>query len=144
MKPDFDYSSVPGNIVYCLNNQCPRAGECLRHQVSQHILAKGRTITIVTPGHIETADKGCPFFISDKKVRFGRGMTHMLDKLPHNDAVAIKQQMLRYFGRTLYYRLWRKERLFSLEQQDYIRQLFRNKGITEEPMYDEYVEQYNW
>ena len=61
-----------------------------------------------------------------------------------NDAIAIKRQMLTYFGRTHFYRLWRKERLFSPEQQEYVRQLFLERGLQEAPVFDEYVEQYEW
>ena len=71
-------------------------------------------------------------------------MTHLLAYIPHNDAIAIIRQMLTYFGRTHFYRLWRKERLFSPEQQEYVRQLFLERGLQEAPVFDEYVEQYEW
>ena len=71
-------------------------------------------------------------------------MTNLLAYIPHNDAIAIKQEMLTYFGRTHFYRLWRKERLFTPEQQEYIRQLFLERGLQEAPVFDEYVEQYEW
>ena len=39
---------------------------------------------------------------------------------------------------------YRKERLLKPKEQEYIRQLFLKRGIKEEPVYDEYVEQYEW
>ena len=52
--------------------------------------------------------------------------------------------MLEYFGRNSYYRFLRKERLISPSEQKYIRQLFRKRGIEDEPVYDEYLERYEW
>ena len=52
--------------------------------------------------------------------------------------------MLEHFGRNAYYRFRRKEQLITPSEQKYIRQLFRKKGITDEPIYDEYVERYEW
>ncbi|WP_369892806.1 DUF6078 family protein [Bacteroides sp. AN502(2024)] len=39
---------------------------------------------------------------------------------------------------------YRKERYLSLEQQEYIRRIFRQKGIAEEPPFDSYTEKYMW
>ena len=58
--------------------------------------------------------------------------------------ILLLQQMLEHFGRNAYYRFRRKEQLITPSEQKYIRQLFRKKGITDEPIYDEYVERYEW
>jgi hypothetical protein len=34
--------------------------------------------------------------------------------------------------------------LITPEQQDFIRKVFLEEGIEEEPVFDEYVEQYDW
>ena len=60
------------------------------------------------------------------------------------NSCSIHQQMLEYFGRNSYYRFLRKERLISPSEQKYIRQLFRKRGIEDEPVYDEYLERYEW
>ena len=44
----------------------------------------------------------------------------------------------------MYYRFYRKEKYLSPEQQEYIRRIFRQKGITEEPAFDSYTEEYKW
>ncbi len=59
-------------------------------------------------------------------------------------AVSIKREMIAELQRATYYRCWRKERLIKPEEQERIRQLFLKWGINEEPVYDEYVEQYEW
>lgn len=46
--------------------------------------------------------------------------------------------MISHFGRGMYYRFYRKERFFDPEQQEYVRRLFRQKGIKEEPVFESY------
>ena len=77
-------------------------------------------------------------------MQYTSGITHLLDSIPYSDAIVIKQQMLEYFGRNSYYRFLRKERLISPSEQKHIRQLFRKRGIEDEPVYDEYLERYEW
>lgn len=144
MDKDFNYDLLPHGFAHCLNNSCKRAGECLRCRAAQHIPAERKTVTIVNPTQTNQEGEDCSFFKSDQLQQFARGMTNLLAYIPHNDAVAIKQEMLTYFGRTHFYRLWRKERLFTPEQQEYVRQLFLQRGLQEAPVFDEYVEQYEW
>jgi len=141
---DFDYDLLPYKFAHCMNSRCKRADECLRYKAMQHIPAERKTVTIVTPAYTNPANGDCSFFKADQLQQFARGMTNLLAYIPHNDAVVIKQQMLTYFGRTHFYRLWRKERLFTPEQQEYVRQLFIQRGIQDTPVFDEYVEQYEW
>ncbi|MEY8686737.1 DUF6078 family protein [Bacteroides sp. AN502(2024)] len=53
-----------------------------------------------------------------------------------------KNQMLGYFERGMYYRFYRKEKYLSSGQQEYIRRIFRQNGITEEHAFDSYTEEY--
>ena len=72
------------------------------------------------------------------------GITHLLDHVPYSDAVSIKRQMLAHFKQATYYRCRRKERMLDPSEQEYIRKLFVSKGIKELPVYDEYIEKYDW
>ena len=56
----------------------------------------------------------------------------------------MKAQIINHFGRNEYYRIYRKEHGLSPESQNYIRQVFRSKGFTEEPAFDSYTEEYQW
>lgn len=142
MKPDFDYQSLSRHFIHCLNGQCKRADECLRHLVALRVPPDRELFTIVSPAYAAIADKDCRYFKADCLKLFARGMTHLLDSIPHKDAVVIKRQMLDYFGRTHFYRLWRKEVLFDESQQEYVRQLFKQRGLSAVPTFDEYVEMY--
>lgn len=144
MNPKFDYNSIPFSFTHCLNAQCKRASQCLRHQTALRIPPECWSISVVNPSSTTSTGKDCLYFKMDSPLQFALGITHLLDQIPHNDAVAIKQQLVRYFGRNLYYRFYRKEHLLSPKQQKYIQQLFLQRGITQVPVFDEYVEQYEW
>ena len=87
--------------------------------------------------------KDCNYFIDEQPLQYARGMTHLLDRVPLSDAKIIDKQIRAYFGRNNYYRSMSKVRLIKPQEQEYIRQLFRRKGITDEPEFDEYVEYYD-
>ena len=67
--------------------------------------------------------------MADKKKRFALGITHLLDNVPHKEALGIKRELMAELNRTTYYRCYRKERLLKPKEQEYIRQLFLNRGI---------------
>ena len=143
MKSGFDYNTFPYSFIHCLNEQCLRCKDCLRRQMGLHIPAERGSVTVVNPSGIAPTGENCRYFLSDQPQQYARGISHLLDRLPHNDAVSIKQQMVGYFGKTTYYRCYRKERLIKPCEQEYIRKIFRNRGLTEAPVFDEYVEYYN-
>ena len=101
MKPEFNYQLIPYGFAHCLNRECKRANECLRSRAVLHLPSDRDTFTIVNPARTTTNGEDCHFFKEDKLKQFARGMTHLLDHIPHNDAVIIKRQMLNHFGKTL-------------------------------------------
>jgi hypothetical protein len=141
MNEDFDYSIVPGNFVFCLNSRCPRADECMSHLLAAHAIETQETLTVVNPtAKAET----CRYFYPHEKVNFGLGITHLFDKMPYATAVAIKERIIYQFNKPTFYRWKRKERLVSPEEQDAIRRIFHEEGITDEPVYDQLVKRYVW
>ena len=119
--------TVPFNYARCYNEQCPKACNCLR-----------RVAALLT-----TADTSY-IFQNAEKIHVAGGISHLLDNVPYKDGTNLKQQLIGHFGKTLYYRFYREERFLSPADQNYIRQLFRRKGITEEPVFDSYTDEYNW
>ena len=143
MTDNFNYKEVPGNYAHCLNEQCPRASECLRFQAAQYANAKTSSFLVINPKYI-ASQKECSLFHPDQLVRHAVGITRLFDNLPYSKARQIKRQLQGYFERNLYYRIYRKERYISPEGQDFIRELFRKEGILEEPVFDEYIDTYAW
>ena len=77
-----------------------RSADCLRHQVALHIPSERDTINIVNPVYAAAnGGENCSFFKVDQLLRYASGIMHLLDKIPHSDAIVIKQQMLEQIGR---------------------------------------------
>ena len=128
MEETLDYNSMPRDFAHCLNAGCERAGECLRHRMALLMPAERGTVTIVNPRAVDPSGRDCAYFKPGQAVTYALGITRLLDDL------------IRHFGRTLYYRFRRKERAISSEDQKCIRQIFLRNGVREEPVFDSFVE----
>ena len=143
MTNNFNYKEVSGNYAHCVNVECPRATECLRFQAAQHADAKAISFIIINPKHI-ASQKECSYFRLDQLIRHAVGITRLFDNLPYSKARRIKKQLQGHFGHNYYYRIYRHERYLSPKEQDFIRELFLKEGIQEEPVFDEYIDTYDW
>lgn len=137
-------SAPPYSFARCLNAQCSKAESCLRRLAALQDTTQHPYITIVNPACVPADDNACPHFQTAEKFRAAWGVKRLLDKVPYADAVSIRKQLIGHFGKTKYYRFHREEYYLTPTDQAFIRQLFRNKGITEEPPFDRYTEEYKW
>lgn len=83
-------------------------------------------------------------FHADTPVQYAVGMDHLLDQIPYLEAKRIKQRLLMTYGKNKFYQFKRKERTFSPEDQQYIRQVFRAYGVEDEPVFDAWQSGYRW
>lgn len=144
MTEEFNYEAVPYGYTHCFNTHCPKGENCLHQLVAVHSTNQYPTLSVVNPKCIPEDGTDCPFYQSIQKIRVAWGIKNLLNDVPHKDAISIKDHLIRHFGRALYYRIYRKERFLDPEQQDYIRRLFLQKGVTQEPAYEYYTEEYKW
>ncbi|WP_071144854.1 DUF6078 family protein [Bacteroides ihuae] len=144
MNNNFDYNSVPYGYAHCFNHQCPKADSCMRHFAALHATFDVPYISIVNPACIPADTSACSYFHLFKRIRVAWGISHLLDNVLYKDAYVLKKQMLAHFGKNLYYRFYRKERHINPSEQAFIHQLLLQKGITEEPRFDSYTEEYDW
>ena len=143
MNENFDYQAVPKNYTHCLNAQCPQSAHCLRFEVARHAGQATASFLVVNPAHVANAGE-CRFFRPVHFVRFAKGITRLLNNLPHTQHVKIKRILLNHFNKNVFYLILNKQRLIRPEEQEFIRQLFVQEEIAEEPVFDEYIEQYDW
>lgn len=143
MLEKFDYTLVPSRFLHCFHAGCPQSGECLRYQVGTFLPKDLRSILVVSPGY-EPVEEGCKFFKTCQPIVYAEGMSRLLDDLPYHKAIDIKYRMLAHFGKTYFYRLKRKERLFTPKDLLFVSSLFQNAGIQEKPKFATYIEKYDW
>ena len=104
MSPDFNYSEVPATFLHCLNKQCKHSAKCIRYLVTAYVPDNYPVISTVNPNYFSSHKESCPYFMADKKKRFALGITHLLDNVPHKEALGIKRELMAELNRTTYYR----------------------------------------
>lgn len=102
-------------------------------------------VMILNPSQYErSGGEDCRYFFSIVPERHAKGFLHMLDDLPRLKGDEVKRQMVRYFGRTVYYRCLHGERLVKPSEQADIQKIFLRNGLREKPVYDAFVERYDF
>lgn len=145
MKDDFDYQLVPSNYTHCFNQACPLCNNCLRHLAGLHAPKTHPFVVTVNPAAYPPEDTThCPYFKSSAKIRFAWGLSTTFDKIPYKTVLSLKRKIRNLYSRATYYRILKKERSLSPAEQSEITNIFKQNGITSEPVYDSYTEEYDW
>ena len=143
MIENFNYAMVPAGFEHCFNGDCKNADHCLRYQIVRFIPDTRWSISVVNPA-CTNPDVECRAFMADTPVQYAVGMDHLLDRIPHQEAMCIKQRLLTTYGKNKFYQFKRKERIFTPEDRSYIRQVFLSNGVKEEPAFDSWQAGYRW
>lgn len=144
MNDEFDYSKVPHGFVHCLQSQCPQAAACLRRLAAANAPRTLPAVQAVNPLSLPGDLAKCPYCLPVRKVRIAWGIKGILNRLPFEDARAIRRILIEHFTKTRFYRMQRKESCLLPDEQEYVRRLFLRYGVTEEPAYEYYTEEYDW
>lgn len=144
MKHFSEKPLAPASYPRCFPNQCPKADTCLHRLAALHDTPEYTSIRIINPLCIPKDDSQCPYYQSTQKIHVAWGIRHLLDEVPYRSLQSLKSQLIAHFGRGKYYRFYREECYLSPEDQNYIRNAFRQHNITGEPIFDSYSDEYNW
>ena len=144
MKHSSEKPLAPANYSRCFNTQCTKADNCLHRLAALHDTPEYSSIRIINPLCIPTDSSQCTYFQSAQKIRVAWGINHLLDEVPYKTLQPLKSQLIAHFGRGKYYRFYREECYLSPEDQNYVRQTFRQYGIPGEPAFNSYSEEYRW
>ncbi len=144
MENTFDYHSVPSGYSHCFENRCIKKEHCLRYVAGSHAAEQPGGLKIVNPHHIPKDTSECTYFRSLEKIRVAWGVSYIFDNIPYKLATQLRKKIIEHFGRTAYYRFYRHENGIMPEDQLYIRQMFKEYGITQEPEFDFYKDQYKY
>ena len=142
MEKAFNYQDLPYDFAHCLNSGCVRADQCLRRKMALLLPNERETVMIVNHQRFSPTGEDCSFFKKDEKRVFAKGFSTMLNLLPQEKAIQIRKLLTAHFGKSLYYRFYRKECLISPEQQAFFKQAFLSQNIQEPPVFDEQIERY--
>ena len=140
MDKDFDFKQVPYGWAMCYVEACPRKDECLRYQV--YLSLPGRMVNkCVMPGALR--QPSCPHFRPIRKMRVAIGFQHIFNKVLARDITAMRSEIASFLGsHTTFYRYRNGEYKLNPRQQEWIKNLFRRYGYTDEVEFDKYQDVY--
>lgn len=98
MKEESDSPPVPYNFSRCFNDQCPQALKCLRYIAAQNETADYLYISIVNPARYPADGNQCECFKTAVKVHVAWGLKQLLNRIPYEDAVSIRIQMVGHYS----------------------------------------------
>ncbi len=123
------FESLDSDFMVCFpRTDCPQRARCLRASAYESIVARKCARVIITNPATEIIPS-CPNFLDQKPVFYAHGITHLYSQLPYDVARGIKRELLSYFGKNSYYRIHRKERYITVQEQNYIRHCFIAAGL---------------
>ncbi len=135
MIQEKDLQAMPPGFVFCYGVGCAKAAECLRCEALASVECERRLLTVVSPKYAQRAGK-CEEYLTNSPVQLAYGMSRLYDEMLHKTAVEVKEQLLRLFGKTEYYRKWRQEHPFTPSDQKEVCRILQQNGIDTAPVYD--------
>lgn len=141
MDKDFNFKQVPRSWALCYLSECPRHAECLRYQACL-AAPDGRVYhKCILPSVLRQG--ACQYFRPVEKVRAAVGFRNIFGKVLAKDITNMRKELAAYLGsRATFFRYQRGDLLLESAQQEWIQQMFRRYGYTDEVTFDSYREIY--
>ena len=130
--------------VVCHSERCPLHEHCLRAILSHYAPEDCLVTNSINLNNPQMQTEQCPMYRSDEIRRMPVGLTWLCHDMPHWQERVIKGNLIRQFTRSGYYRLRNGSRPITPDVEQYIRQLLKAHGITQEPHFDGYIEDSVW
>ena len=143
MEKTFDFRQVPDGWTLCFLADCPRREECMRYQVAQLAPEKMTKGSCVMP--VVLKRDSCPHFMPVHIVRAAAGFTQIFKDVKERHHAEMRQKIANHLGGGgTYYRYRNGSKLLMPEQQQWIRNLFKQYGYQEEIDFDDYRNVYRF
>ena len=136
------FKEITDSYTVCFAENCTKRECCMRYIAYRRLPDDTKRHSCVLPKVWD--EPQCSEFVEFKIEHKAWGLKRMFDRVVQADAVRMKSQVMKYLGgHTAYYRYYRGEKLLSEEQQEWIANLFRQKGYSADNLFEHYVDRYN-
>ena len=141
MDKDFDFSQVPHNWLLCYVPQCPRKDSCLRYQACLRAPAASYFHQCILPSVLQQPQ--CPQYRPVRKLQVAIGFRHIFKDVKASDISRMRSELADFLGsKATYFRYQRGERSLNPRQQQWIRNMFRRHGYSDDITFDDIKETY--
>lgn len=128
--------------VVCQSQDCPIREHCLRNILKDYVPSDYPVVTNVNLRNPKMQTADCPQYCPDEPVRMPVGLKRMYYNMPHHLERAIKNHLINLFSRKRYYEYHGGKRPVTPDVEQIIRQALNDFGWQQEPVFDDYVEEY--
>lgn len=134
---------IPPSYARCFRSDCPKADTCARFLAGKYIREGQVCGEAVYPSAWQGGD--CTMYKQTRVIRAAYGFKTLFAEVKRKDDTPLRNRIKAYLGgNTTYYRYHHGEKLLTPEQQEWIVDLFRRAGYTEELRFDGYRELYDF
>ena len=141
--PRKEYTSLPTNYPVCEHNDCPMATNCL-HQIAHAIMLKNEEyLRLINPTRC-TKDTSCAYYRSNSPMLYARGFTNFQRRMFPDQYRRFMEICVGEWGRNPYFERRRGARLIPISEQEFILEVLKIVGVTEEIQFDSYEQAINW
>ena len=141
MDKDFNFSQVPRSWALCYVSECPRKEDCLRYQACLAAPPIKYFGKCVMPNAL--VQKECPMFRPIQKTQVALGFRHIFNDVKANDVAQMRAELAAYLGCVAtFYRYRNGERPLNPRQQQWIKDMFRRHGYSDDVPFDEVKDVY--
>ena len=112
-EKELAFSDVPNNFLWCINRQCSKAETCLRQLAERLSPEELISCSAINPKHLAKFKNECPYFCSNKQVRYARGFLGILENLTAKQTHFFINRVISNSSRRTYYRVRNGERAIS-------------------------------
>lgn len=143
MDKKYDSSQIPPSWLYCFNVQCSMHDHCLRFQSALEMPDDKVNGSAVFPNALKNGQ--CRFFRKDEKVTLATGFVVKDNPRASNMFIEKRHSITDYLGGNGTYYLYRNgKKWLSPKQQEDIRRIFRQAGYTDEVVFGNTKEEYDF
>lgn len=134
---------IPPSYARYFQADCPKADTCARFLAGQHIPPKTTKGEAIYPTARQEGD--CKHYKQTRIIHAAYGFGTLFAEVKKKDDTPLRDRIKAYLGgNTTYYRYHHGERLLTPEQQQWIINLFRQRGYTENLHFDGYLDMYDF
>lgn len=132
------------HYLMCFIESCPLREQCLHWLVGQYGDTMPYAQVSMNPRNPKVGGENCEKFRPNVRVILKKGMTHFYLDMPGRMEKAIRQHLIKLFGRTQYFEMRKGDRLISARDQELIADACRSHGWDGPLVYDEEEEDWQW
>ena len=139
---DDKFREMAKNNAVCQSQNCPVKEHCLRSILMNYVPENYPVVTAVNLRNPMTQKADCPNYCSDEPVRMPLGFKQMYYDMPGRLERAIKNRLINLFSRRRYYDYHCGRRPVTPDVEQIVRQTLLDFGWQQQPVFDDYTEEY--